>query len=400
MKNTKKRAKRAARAVSLALAGSLLLLPQIGTVQERSYAAAINDSNVQSLEEKIANLKNTQDELQTKIASVKNEAAKASEYKEYMDSMVSATSQKMVLAEELIDELTSKIEDSETKIAEKEESITAAKAKLVERVRYAQENGTVGEIELLLDSNGLSDFLTRLDRVSAMMEYDRELMNEYKAEKESLEQYKATLEASKALQNDTLTQLEADKASYAAASAEKANYMTSLAADKAQYEAEYKKAQAAEEELNAELTAYIQKMQEQSQVVPSGDGMIRPLPVGVGYISSHFGWRNLNGYQDYHQATDIACATRTSIYASDSGKVLRAQWHSSYGNYILIDHGGGISTLYAHCSGLNVSAGQMVNKGDVIGFVGETGYAFGAHLHFEVRVNGTRVDAEGYVNLG
>ena len=174
MKNTKKRAKRAARAVSLALAGSLLLLPQIGTVQERSYAAAINDSNVQSLEEKIANLKNTQDELQTKIASVKNEAAKASEYKEYMDSMVSATSQKMVLAEELIDELTSKIEDSETKIAEKEESITAAKAKLVERVRYAQENGTVGEIELLLDSNGLSDFLTRLDRVSAMMEYDRD----------------------------------------------------------------------------------------------------------------------------------------------------------------------------------------------------------------------------------
>ena len=400
MKNTKKRAKRAARAVSLALAGSLLLLPQIGTVQEHSYAAAINDSNVQSLEEKIANLKNTQDELQTKIASVKNEAAKASEYKEYMDSMVSATSQKMVLAEELIDELTSKIEDSETKIAEKEESITAAKAKLVERVRYAQENGTVGEIELLLDSNGLSDFLTRLDRVSAMMEYDRELMNEYKAEKESLEQYKATLEASKALQNDTLTQLEADKASYAAASAEKANYMTSLAADKAQYEAEYKNAQAAEEELNAELTAYIQKMQEQSQVVPSGDGMIRPLPVGVGYISSHFGWRNLNGYQDYHQATDIACATGTSIYASDSGKVLRAQWHSSYGNYILIDHGGGISTLYAHCSGLNVSAGQMVNKGDVIGFVGETGYAFGAHLHFEVRVNGTRVDAEGYVNLG
>lgn len=392
--------KRIIKASALALSASLLLLLQIGTAEKKSHAATINDSNVQSIEDKIADLQNTQDELQSKIASVKNEAAKASEYKQYMDSMVTATSQKMVLAEQLVDELTTKIADSETKIAETEESIAKSKEKLIERMRYAQENGTVGELELLLDSDGLSDFLTRLDRVSAMMEYDRELISGYTADKESLEQYRETLEASKELQSSTLLQLESDKESYEAASAEKANYMNALAADKEAYEAEYQKALAAEEELNAELTAYIQKMQEQNQVVPSGEGMIRPLPVGVGYISSHFGWRTLNGASDYHQATDMPCASGTSIFAADSGKVLRAEWHWSYGNYILIDHGGGISTLYAHCSGLNVSAGQTVNKGDVIGFVGETGYAFGAHLHFEVRVNGTRVDPEGYVNLG
>ena len=105
----------------------------------------------------------------------------------------------------------------------------------------------------------------------------------------------------------------------------------------------------------------------------------------------------LNRYQDYHAATDNAAPHGTEIYASNGGVVLRSEWHDSYGYYVLIDHGNGISTLYAHMSLLNVSAGQTVSQGQVIGYVGNTGYSFGAHLHFEYRINGERVDAEQYV---
>ena len=362
-------------------------------------AAEVNDSNVQSMEDKIAKLQKEQDKLMSQINAVKSEASKTAEYKQYMDSLVTATAQKMELANALVSELETKIADSETKIAEAEASIAATRDKVVERLRYAQENGNVSELELILDAKGMSDFLSRLDKVNSMMEYDRKVMKEFADYKKQLEEYKTTLEASKQTQADTLAQLEKDKSSYEQISAENAAYMNSLKADENAFWAQYEKAHAAEEALSAELTAYIKQMQAQNAVVPSGEGFMRPLPQGVGYISSPFGWRKLNGRNDYHAATDIACAQNTPIYASDSGKVLRAEWHWSYGNYVLIDHGGGMSTLYAHCTSLATSAGASVNKGQVIGYVGQTGNAYGYHLHFEVRVNGERVNPQGYVPL-
>lgn len=390
---------KATRTTACALLAGIILFAGTSSSYPTAKAAEVNDSNVQSMEEEIKNLQKEQDKLLSQINSVKNEASKTAEYKQYMDSLVTATSQKMNLANALVEELEAKIADSETKIAEAEASIAATQDKVVERLRYAQENGNVSELELILDAKGMSDFLSRLDKVNSMMEYDRKVMTEYIDHKNQLEEYKTTLEASKQTQSETLEQLEKDKASYEQISAENAAYMQSLQNDQAAFEREYQKIVAAEEALNAELTAYIKQMQAQNAVVPSGEGFMRPLPQGVGYISSKFGWRKLNGRDDYHAATDIACAQNTPIYAADSGKVLRAEWHWSYGNYVLIDHGGGLSTLYAHCTSLATSAGASVNKGQVIGYVGQTGSAWGYHLHLEVRVNGERVNPAGYVPL-
>ena len=381
-----------------ALAG-LMIFCGVSSSYPHVNAAEVNDSNVQSMEDKIAQLQKEQDKLLGQINSVKNEASKTAEYKQYMDSLVNATSQKMDLANALVEELEAKIADSETKIKEAEESIAATQEKVVERLRHAQENGNVSELELILDAKGMSDFLSRLDKVNSMMEYDRKVLKEFAEYKKQLEDHKVTLEASKKTQTETLSQLEQDKASYERISAENAAYMESLKKDENAFWAQYEKAHAAEEALSAELTAYIKQMQAQNAVVPSGDGFMRPLPQGVGYISSPYGWRKLNGRDDNHRAVDIACAQGTSIFASDSGKVLRAEWHWSYGYYVLIDHGGGLSTLYAHCTSLAVSAGQTVNKGQVVGYVGQTGNAYGYHLHFEVRVNGERTDPSGYVPL-
>ena len=129
-----------------------------------------------------------------------------------------------------------------------------------------------------------------------------------------------------------------------------------------------------------------------------------PLPV-AGTITSQFGHRvdPITGEVSSHTGTDIACAEGTPILAAADGVVTVANgldsWGGSYGYYILIDHGGGLETLYAHCSSICVTIGQQVQAGQVIGYVGHTGRVTGSHLHLEVRIGGNRADAMQYFTL-
>ncbi|MCX6372704.1 MAG: M23 family metallopeptidase [Actinobacteria bacterium] len=124
--------------------------------------------------------------------------------------------------------------------------------------------------------------------------------------------------------------------------------------------------------------------------------MMWPVNASVG---SPFGWRihPILGYRKFHTGIDLGVAYGTPIHAADSGTVIYATWMGGYGNVIIIDHGRGISTLYAHQSSLAVGTGTRVVRGQVIGYVGSTGFSTGPHLHFEVRVNGNPVDPMGYL---
>ncbi|MBR6290691.1 MAG: M23 family metallopeptidase, partial [Clostridia bacterium] len=118
-----------------------------------------------------------------------------------------------------------------------------------------------------------------------------------------------------------------------------------------------------------------------------------PIDINVTQIcSSGYGWRVLYGVWDFHRGWDIACAKGTPIHASKGGRVLIATYHYSYGNYVVIDNGDGVSTVYGHCTKLYVTAGQTVKKGDTIATVGTTGNSTGFHLHFEFRKNGVYTD--------
>ncbi|MBP3378876.1 MAG: hypothetical protein J6L96_09010, partial [Clostridia bacterium] len=325
----KKTFKKIVRTVSCIVFTAAILLEVASVSYPKVTAAYSKDSNIQSMESEIAALQAQQSELLGKINAIKGQESEAAQYKQYMDSLVTATTQKIDLAEKLIEELDTKIEETEDKIAECETAISTTRAKFIERLRYSQDNGNISELELLLDAKGLPDFLTRFDKVNSMMEYDKNVLESYKAQMTELEEYMTSLEESKKIQADAISQLETDNKLYETQAAEKDAYMESLKANKEKYEKEYQNALAAENALNAELEDYINKVQSQNQVVPSGDGFIRPLPVGVGYISSHFGNRYLNGRYDNHGATDIACAHGTTIFASNSGKVIRAEWHPS-----------------------------------------------------------------------
>ena len=396
MKYYRKAASPAARRTVHKVLSALLALAACFTVFAFSPRTTIEAGNAatQKYEDQIKELEKTQKELLAKIKNIESEASETFENKQYLDSLITTVNSKIQAAEALCSELETQISDTEADIAEHEKLIEASTEKIKERMRANHEEGNASYLSVLLGAEGVDDFLSRLEKVNTILEYDKKTLAEYKTEKADLEAKKAELEDSKKLQEDTLATLKSDKAENERLASEAESYFSKLSNDKAAATAEYNKAKAAEEALDAQLQAMLAQIanQNSSQVTAAGEYMW-PLPAG-GYISCYFGDTDPGGRP--HYAMDIAISAGTPIYASNDGSVVTATWHSSYGNYILLDHGNGKSTLYAHCSGLAVSSGQSVSKGQVIGYVGSTGYSTGNHLHFEFRVNGQKVNPANY----
>ncbi|MBQ8474500.1 MAG: peptidoglycan DD-metalloendopeptidase family protein [Clostridia bacterium] len=363
------------------------------------YSSAASDATVKRYEEEIAALNKQQKDLLAKINASKSEANEVSQTKSYLDNLIYTLEAKISTADALISELQAKINSTTDDIEAREEQIEETTAKFMERMRMAHEDGNTSYLGMILGAESISDFLSRMERVNAMLEYDKTLKNQFRLEKETLEKERADLSLSVQIQQETLASLETDKAEAEKQAATAASYYASLQADTAAYQAAYNKAKAEEEKLDAELEAMLKAISEQnsSQVTAKGEFMW-PLPVNKGYISCYFGGRDPGGRP--HYALDIAISYGTPIYAANDGTVVTAAWHYSYGYYVVIDHGNGRSTLYAHASALNVSAGQTVSKGQVVAKVGSTGYSTGNHLHFEFRVNGNKVNPLGYIQKG
>ena len=375
------------------LASAVLLSP---SAVKPVYAG---NASVQKYEEQIAALEAEQAELKKKISGIENEQSAVAEKKQYLDSLVSTVGQKIQASEALIGELDTQIKEAESAIAQFESSIAETTESIKERMLINQQTGTESYIGVLIGAEDIGDFLSRFERLSNMLEYDRENLENYKQQKEALNQQVTDLKTSKELQEQTLKNLEADKAESERLVAESESYWNSLQADKAAYQSQYEKAKAAEEALDSELSAMLQSIAQQNSSQVTADGAFMwPLPVGQGYISCYFGGSDPNGSP--HYAVDCAISGGTPIYASNDATVVRAEGHWSYGNYILLDHGNGCATLYAHCSSLAVGAGQTVAKGQVIGYVGSTGFSTGCHLHFEFRVNGSKVNPLSYMSAG
>lgn len=366
----------------------------LGMNADKSFA----DATRESYEDQIAALKAEQDRLLGQIDAIEGEEKESQAYKDNLDALATATQTKIWLSNTMLDQLDNQIKMAEADIEETQTTLGATMDRYLERIRENYESGGATYLELLLGATDFSDFLARMERVNAILEYDRDLMQKYEEQTASLEAKKKELEASRDAEKATQANLEADKAKYDNLVKETEEYIETLQSDAERAAKKYAEAAAAEEQLNAELEAFLQQQQAQSQVVyqPS-DGFIRPIGYGTGYISCSFGQPDPAGVA--HRGTDIACATGTPIMAAASGTVLRASPFSTYGNCIIIDHGDSISTLYAHCSVILVSVGQTVNQGDVIGLVGTTGFVTGAHLHFEYRINGQITNPQIYVPM-
>lgn len=368
-------------------------------VPQNKVEAAIDTSKEAetALKDKIAALQKEQKDLKAKLEAAENNIEEQQNKKQYLDSLISSTESEIETATALIAEYEAKIVTKNAEIEAMEADIEDNYNDMMGRLRFSYEQGTASYLELILDSESMTDFLSSMDRVRSIMDFDKSLMDELAAQLKLLEDERTiltnTLEEQKTLEASLSTKkidLEDQK--------KKADqYITQLQADEKAYAAEYEKAKKAEKEANNQIEKLLAERQKSENQQYWGGDFIWPVPKNITRISSYFGWRILWGRSDYHLGIDIPAASGTDIYASNGGTVVTATWHYSYGYYVLIDHGGGYATLYAHNSRLLVKAGDKVEQGDVIAKMGTTGSSSGNHLHFEVRVNGKVQNPLNYV---
>ncbi len=385
------------RILSLALAAMFCIIGAGEFLIRSSKTYAATDANVTAMENKIKDIQNKKKDVLAKMNKAKNSKAEATQYKSYIDEQVNLTEEEIETINSLIAELDNKIAEKEAEIETASENIDAEYNKFKQIMRLSYEEGNASYVEMVLGSEDFYDFLVRIEQVTSLMEYSSKLLESFKESKASLESAKATLQASKTTQVIYQGELQSKHEELEVLQRENENYLSSLTKDINSYQSTYDSYAKAEDELDKQLEKYLRELQakENSQYV--GGEFNWPLPLNWKSISSAYGYRTLNGKREFHRGIDIPASKNTNIYASNSGKVVTATFHYSYGNYVVIDHGGGKSTLYAHANKLNCKVGDYVKQGDVIAFVGTTGHSYGNHLHFEVRISGTAKNPLDYV---
>ncbi len=383
--------------ISLAMAALLCFFGAGKFLLITNEVHAATDATVTALEQKIKDIKNRQKEVLGKLTASKNDYSKAAEYKSYLDQQINLT-------QEEIDTITALIGELDTKITEKEGEIKTASGNIDNQyenfkqiMRLTYEEGDASYVEMVLGAEDFYDFLVRIEQVSSLMDYSSNLIESYRKNKMELENAKAALEGSMEAQVAYKSELDARQTELEVLHEENERVLTTLKSNIGQYTSTYNSYLKAEDELDKELERYLRELQARENAAYVGGEFNWPVPVQWKNISSPYGYRTLNGVREFHRGIDIPAYKNTNIYASNGGKVVTATFHYSYGNYVVIDHGGGKSTLYAHANKLNCKVGDVVKKGDVIAFVGTTGHSYGNHLHFEVRINGSAKNPLDYV---
>ena len=280
-----------------------------------------------------------------------------------------------------IDRTTLELEEAEIALEERKETFN-------QRLRVMYMNGSVGYLELLLTSANVKDFLNRKDMIQSITDHDKELIKFMKEQKDIVDNKKNELQGHRASIEVTKSKLESRREDLIKATREKENLMSELEMDIKAAEIAYDKANQEYKDLGSKIL----KMQQETGPY-SGGKMMWPVPAS-GRITSYYGYRihPIFKTKKLHTGLDIGVPTGSSIVAASAGRVIHSDWLGSYGKAVLLDHGGGIVTLYAHNSALTVKKGQWVERGNTIAKAGSTGNSTGPHLHFEVRKNGNYVD--------
>lgn len=391
--------------MSAVLASAAVILLGSSTVSSGS-----TDATVQSYEDQLQEIAWKKQQALNELGSIDSDRTATYNDAMKLDEIIQLNSQQMTLVENQLDKINEQIDEKKNNIAITEEKITTQEQAFLERMVAAYMQEDVDYIELVLGSVDLVDFLTRMDSVNAIMDYDRKIIDDLKKNRASLIADKTALEEAQATQVSRANEYADTIKETQAALQQKYDYMQQLVAVESTWVAEYNKQKELENQINKELEQYLwelaekqRKLEEQQKLEAQKYQAAKsgwPLEAGASwYVSSNFGWRDLYGVQDYHLGIDLACANGTDVLAFNSGTVLKSEFHWSYGNYVLIDHGGGIATLYAHLSDRWVAAGDTVTSGQQIGNVGLTGTTFGYHLHFEVRENGSVTDPAPYLGI-
>ena len=272
---------------------------------------------------------------------------------------------------------------------QKQKELEDRQSALGKRVRGIYESGQISYLELLFQSSDLSDFVTRMEYFAKLVDNDHQLLADIKSQKEQIAQKTRDLQT----RRDQAAQFQAQAARVSANLDEtKTQQHMVLEQNLKAQQVALDNIERLESEANA-MADKIRKLQAARKGGVIGSISTWPLP-GFNEISDPFGWRThpITHKQSLHTGTDIMAPSGTPIHATGAGIVIMAGWNTAYGNMIIIDHGGGISSLYGHQSGLKAAEGETVQAGQIIGYVGSTGWSTGPHLHFEIREGGNPTD--------
>ncbi len=404
--------------------------------------AADNEKRQKEIEDLDSDINENKDAMDLVSSQIDGVNEEIDTYSALITAKQEAIDQKYVdiaNVEKTISNKEKEIGDKQIEIGELEEENTRNLERFGKLARYMYMNNTGSQLPILNGSDDWYDYFVYSDVVKNIsgQNYDfmkslqasitkqENMITELNGQIESLETEKSELEEQKSEYETEAQGLADEKNQLEQYATEKQNYMYGLAAENETLKSkinglteEIKTASAEMDAINDEIEELIRQAQQSSgegsgdNYDYSGDGLRWPLPVQYHWISTYFGydaWRN-----GMHRGIDIgdggiagegilAAQSGTVITVSNTcphnyGKNYSCGCGGGYGNYIIIDHGGGLSTLYAHCQKIYVSKGQQINKGDTIGAVGTTGWSTGFHLHFEVRENGVAVNPFNYVS--
>ena len=271
------------------------------------------------------------------------------------------------------------IKETRIKIKKKEKEIDEQEAALGDRLTAMYKTGTVGYVDVILSSQGISDLISNIGMVQQILENDQDILRGLEKDLKEIKKMKKELEKKEK---------------------ELKEKQTEVAALRDKYKKEYEKYKKQEDQLRAEAEALAGEVN-----AGAGSGKYTPTDFGTycwptpsnWFYTSYYGWRihPILGYRKYHSGYDICLTSGTNgapVYAVGNGYVTKASWYGGYGNCVMINIGNGYTTLYGHLSGYACKYGQTVKKGQVVGYIGSTGMSTGPHLHFSLYKNGTLVD--------
>lgn len=375
------------------------------------YGEGISLDEIDEMEKKLENIRLEIEKSENELASIKNEQSYTQSAIEYSISLIQGYTEYCITLNAVISEYDVEIEEIKNSIEIKQKEFDEIYDVYLKRLQYKKEEGQLSIIGLILNSDSLAEFLISLERANEAIRYDRELLEKVNKQKEDLENEMASLSNMQADRQNQIDQYEELKVKISQRIDQLYSFLKELDSSFADKEEEKNLWEKMEEEADKAVKELIDAYLKQNASTPSyamGETIRWPLDSKWSYISSPYGYRThpITGEKySFHGAIDIPASGGENIYAALSGTVVTATYNSSYGNYIIIDHGIISSTgqhfytLYAHSSELLVEKGEKVNQGDIIAKVGETGSAKGNHLHFEIRLDSQRVDPLKYVDV-
>lgn len=361
------------------------------------WSAAQISGSLEELQQQQEQLNQERSEMQQERDRLQNLEQSAQDRLGSIQSTIQVTSAQIADNEKKLQTANEHLKDLQRQLTKAEASFQDRQFSTVARLRYLQRQKSSWGWALLLRSENLNQFFDRRRQLRLVYQTDRQILAELKSDADQLEQRRRGVETQKNQVALITQQLQSQKANYEAQANTQQDLIQRLQGDRRALEA-------AEEQLSNDSQLITELIQQriaekarQGQPFTGGSGVMGYPSSGV--LTSAFGYRvhPILGYSRFHSGVDFGAEYGSPIWAAKAGVVIFAGWYGGYGQTVIIDHGGSVSTLYGHTSEIYVAEGQTIQQGQVIASVGSTGLSTGPHLHFEVRLSGEPTDPMAYL---